>query len=208
MYPAPVVSLPYRIRHHWVVLFARPRLWVALCLVALALVGFTSGWLGWVPLIVVLIAMIAFRIQEWRAEVIELDRSTIRHWSGVRETTVSQAMMRIDRISGLVITRTVPGKILGYGSLHLEAPGSHPKFRDLEKIELPGETFELLQSLMFQARGDRDPNDVGPNDVGPEGVGPNDVGPNDVGPDDTRTSPLPSLSADGDTGRLPHTRYR
>jgi hypothetical protein len=186
--PAPAVEWPYRIRHHWIVLFDLPSKWGWLGLAVLVAVGITGGWLAWLPLIIVVAAAIAFRVQEWRAEIIQLDKLTIRHARGVKETSVSNALLRIDRISGLLLSQTVPGKILGYGSLHLEAPGNHPGFRDLEKIENPITTFKLLESLMFRTAKDTDPDDVGP--------------------DEQQTAPLPNIGPDNDTGRLPSTRRR
>jgi hypothetical protein len=184
--PAPAAQWPYRIRHHWIVLLKPPGKWGWLGLAVLVVIGITGHWLGWIPLILVLGAVAFFRTQEWRAEIVELDPLTIRHARGVKETSVSRALMRIDRVSGVVLSQTVPGKILGYGSLHLEAPGNHPGFRDIEKIQQPDETFQLLQSLMFRTSRDTDPDDVGP--------------------DDQATAPLPGFSADGDTGQLPSSR--
>jgi hypothetical protein len=189
---APVAESPYRIRHHWIVLLDLPSKWGWLGLAILVVIGITGGWLAWLPLLVVLGAVVIFRVQEWRAEVIELDRLTIRRARGVRETSVSHGLFRIDRISGVVLSQTVPGKLLHYGSLQLEAPGSHPDFRVLARIQNPEQTFELLESFMFRtARRDLD----------------NDTDPNDVGTDDQQTSPLPSLGG-GDTGRLPRVHPR
>ena len=188
MQPAPAVQWPYRIRHHWIVLLEPPGKWGWLGLAVLVVIGITGGWLAWLPLIIVLAAVMTFRVQEWRAEVVELDQLTIRHARGVKETTSSHALMRVDRISGMLVSRTVPGKLLGYGSLHLEAPGNHPGFRDMEKIQNPERTYELLQALMFRTVTDTDPDDVGP--------------------DDQQTAPLPSVARDSDTGRLPSVRRR
>jgi hypothetical protein len=185
--PAPVVTWPFRIRHHWIVLFKLPRKWGWLGLAVLFVVGLTGGWLGWLPLIVVVGAVLLFRYQEWRAEVITLDKLTIRYTQGVQETTTSRALLRIDRISGIVLSRTVPGKLLGYGSLHLEAPGSHPDIRHLERIDHPELTAQLVESLMFRTATDTDPDDVGA--------------------DGQQTAPLPRVSS-GDTGRLPGSPRR
>ncbi len=177
MPPTPAVVWPYRIRHHWVVLFRLPSLWGWIGLAVLGAIGITSGWLGWLPLLILLVSVMAFRIQEWRAEIIELDQLTIRRASGVRETTVSRALIRVDRISGLVVTRTVPGKLLGYGSLHLEAPGDHPGFGNLHRIQDPDTTFLLIQALMFRI--------------------PSDTDPDDIGSDARHTAPLPALNRPG-----------
>jgi hypothetical protein len=165
------------------VLFDPPGKWGWLGLAVLVVIGLTGGWLGWLPLIVVVGAVFLFRYQEWRAEVITLDPLTIRYSQGVQETTTSRALLRIDRISGIVLQRTVPGKLLGYGSLHLEAPGSHPDIRHLERIDHPELTGRLVESLMFRTATDTDPDDVGP--------------------DAQHTAPLPQVSTGGDTGRLP-----
>lgn len=183
MQPAPAVTLPFRIRHHWIVLFGPPSKWGWLGLAILALVGITSGWLGWLPMVLIIGAVLLFRYQEWRAEVITVDQLTIRYAQGVQETTTSRALLRVDRISGIVLSRSVPGKLLGYGSLHLEAPGNHPDIRHLNRINHPELTARLVESLMFRTATDTDPDDIGA--------------------DGQQTAPLPVVSSREDTGRLP-----
>lgn len=208
---------PYVIRHHWVVIFSSPGRfgWVVLGL--LLIFSIVAGWWGWVPLVLVLAALFGFRYQEWRAETIELDPRTIRHARGVAETTASHAFLRVDRIAGAVISQTVPGKLLGYGTLHLEAPGSHPDFRKLSKIERPEETFKLLESLMLRPRpgagegwnsGDTDPNDVG---SGPGEVDRREVDRHEVDrrtAEQRETAPLPRLDRGPSAMRDPQVAPR
>jgi hypothetical protein len=193
---------PYVIRHHWVVIFSSPGRfgWVVLGL--LVIFPIVAGWLAWVPLVLVLAALFGFRYQEWRAETIELDPRTIRHARGVAETTASSAFLRVDRIAGAVLSRTVPGKLLGYGTLHLEAPGSHPDFRKLSKIERPEETFALLESLMLRhgpmAGEAWDSGGAHPHDIG-SGLGEAQRRT----AEQRETAPLPRLDRDPSSKRDP-----
>jgi hypothetical protein len=192
-------SWPYRIRHHWIVLLEPPGKWAWIVFAALLIVAVTGGWWASLPLIIVVALYFLFRYQEWRAEVIELDPRAVRHARGVRETSTSHAFLRIDRVSGVVLSQTVPGKIFGYGTVHLEAPGSHPDFRHLAKIQRPQETFEMIEALMFKTGVTPSGSSVPPSEPGSTVLPSEDDDPNDTGVDVRVTAPLPDL----DPGRAP-----
>jgi hypothetical protein len=188
---------PYRIRHHWIVLLDPPGRWTWLLFALLVVVAITGGWWGLIPLVVVVTVFFLFRYQEWRAEVIELDPRAVRHARGVKETTTSNAFLRIDRVSGVVMSRTVPGKLLGYGTVHLEAPGDHPDFKHLVKIQKPLETFTLIEALMFKTSLSPTGASILPaaasSDRGPYDHDGSSGDPDDTGADIRATEPLPSV---------------
>ena len=153
---------PYTFRHHWIVLLRPPGRYVWIVFGLLLLFVLVGGWPALIPLLVVLAVFFGFRYQEWRAERIELSPRTIRYARGVKETTETSAFIRVDRISGVAMSQTVTGKLLGYGTVHIEVSGHHPDFRRIVNIENPKQTFALLEGLMFKdTRSDADPDDVG-----------------------------------------------
>jgi hypothetical protein len=108
----------------------------------------------------VFVSLVGFlRWQTWRAERIILTSKRIIRVQGVPETTTSETSLRVDRISGARLIQTVPGKILGYGTIELEAPGDHPDIRKLEKIVEPKVFYMQLRRLIFGEYVELDPDD-------------------------------------------------
>jgi uncharacterized membrane protein YdbT with pleckstrin-like domain len=157
-----------RAQHHWIVLFRRPHtlLWVALLILLVAAI-FAPNPMAWIFLIVLCGAGYV-RWQSWRAEWVILTRRRLIRVRGIPETTTSEASLRLDRISGVVLVQTVLGKVLNYGSIELEAPGQHPDVRHLVKIARPHPFYLEVRRVVFSSRS-------GPED----------------GPQDYITTPLP-----------------
>lgn len=148
-----------RTRHHWVVLFRAPHRVLAIALAVLLLAAiFDPNPMAWI-LGAVLLAFAFVRVQTWQAEWLILTGKRVVRVQGVPETTTSEASLRVDRVSGARLVQTVPGKILGYGTIELEAPGEHPGVRRLVKIDDP-ETFYLaLRRLVFSDETHVDPDE-------------------------------------------------
>jgi hypothetical protein len=148
-----------RARHHWVVLFRRPHLLLALALVLLLLMAIAApNPMAW--LFVLVVCGFAFlRWQTWQAEWVILTSKRIIRVQGVPETTTSEASLRVDRISGARMVQTVPGKILGYATIELEAPGNHPDVRRLERIATPHAFYLELRRVVFGDPSVPDPDD-------------------------------------------------
>jgi Bacterial PH domain len=173
-----------RTRHHWVVLFRPPHKLLAAALILLLIMAIVSpNPMAWVFLLA-LGGIGFFRWQTWQAEWVILTGKRIIRVYGVPETTSSEASLRIDRISGCRLVQTVPGKIFGYGTIELEAPGDHPDVRRLKRIAQPHEFFLQVRRVVFGEPHGPDPNDD---------------------PRDYATEPLPRLP--DDYGRL-HRRRR
>jgi hypothetical protein len=168
----PVVA---RTRHHWIVMFRLPKLWVGLALLALFIWALAAPAI-WIVLLVVIFGGAFFRWQTWSAEQIILTRRRIIRVRGVPETTSSEAFLRIDRVSGMRMVQTVPGKLLDYATIELEAPGNHPDVRRMVKLWHPHAFYRELRHMTF---ADRAPD---PDDVGTHGLLPEDT-----------TAPLPKL---------------
>jgi hypothetical protein len=148
-----------RTRHHWIVMFRRPHLLLVLALVLLLLMAVVKPQpMGWV-LVVVLGGLGFLRWQTWQAEWVILTSKRIIRVQGVPETTSSEASLRVDRISGARVIQTVPGKLLGYATIEIEAPGNHPDIRRIERIARPHPFYLELRRLIFSEPGVPDPDD-------------------------------------------------
>jgi hypothetical protein len=149
-----------RTRHHWVVLFRLPHKLLGIALVILLVIAVVTPNPGAWVLGLAVAGIAFFRWQTWKAEWIILTSKRIIRVQGIPETTSSEASLRVDRVSGARLVQTVPGKILGYGTVELEAPGDHPDVRRLKKIARPHEFFLQLRRVLFGGEGAfRDPDD-------------------------------------------------
>jgi len=148
-----------RTRHHWIVLLRPPhKLLTVALLVFLVAAAFEPNPMAW--LLGLFLVVVGFvRVQTWQAERIMLTGKRIIRVQGVPETTTSEASLRVDRISGARLIQTVPGKLLGYGTIELEAPGDHPDVRRLTRIEKPKTFYLELRRLVFGEPGAPDPDD-------------------------------------------------
>jgi hypothetical protein len=169
----PVVTTT---RHHPIVLLRLPSIWGMLGLAALVLWALMTPAIWFVVIVLIVVTML-FRWQTWQAERIILTRKRIIRVQGVPETTTSEAFLRVDRVSGIRIVQSVPGKLLDYATIDLEAPGNHPDVRHLVKIWHPHAFYRDLRHLVFSEQRP-DPDDVGTNGL----------------PEDA-TAPLPRISA-------------
>jgi hypothetical protein len=137
-----------RTRHHWSVLMRLPGKWAALALIALFVWAVIAPAV-WAVVAVVLAVALFVRWQTWEAEQIILTRKRIIRVQGVPETTKSEAFLRVDRISGLRIVQSVPGKLFDYATI------------ELDKIWHPHEFYRELRHVIFSEQR-ADPDDGGP----------------------------------------------
>ena len=142
-----------RRRQSWVVLFDPPhKLLTAALLVLLIMAIAEPRWMALV-LVLVVLAIGFWRVRNWRAELILLTDKRIIRTAGLPETTTVEAFLRVDRISGVVLVQSVIGRAFGYGSIHVEASGSHPTLRKLEKVADVGPFYLILRDAVFGNRG-------------------------------------------------------
>ncbi len=152
----PVVTTT---RHHPIVLFRLPGKWAGIGLLALVVWALAEPII-WIVVILLLGVSMLFRWQTWNAERIILTRKRIIRVQGVPETTTSEAFLRVDRVSGMRIVQSVPGKLLDYATIELEAPGNHPDVRHMVKVWHPHSFYRDLRHLVFSEQRP-DPDDVG-----------------------------------------------
>jgi hypothetical protein len=154
-------ELPVRAstRHHWIVLLRPPHKLLTIGLIVfLIAAAFQPNPMAWLLGLFLILAGFV-RVQTWHAERIILTGKRIIRVQGVPETTSSEASLRIDRVSGARLVQTVPGKLLGYGTIELEAPGDHPDVRRLSRIEKPKAFYLELRRIVFGEPGAPDPDD-------------------------------------------------
>lgn len=143
------LPLRVRVRHHWIVMFRPPHWLLSIAFGLLLVSAVVTPRTMAVPFAIVFAAFAFLRWQTWNAEQILVTRSRIIRVRGVPESTTTESSLRLDRISGAVLEQTVLGKILGYGTVELEAPGSHPDVRKLERIEHPHRFYLALREVVF-----------------------------------------------------------
>lgn len=179
-----------RTRHHWIVLIRRPSRAAGIALLALLVVAyFWPNPMAWL-LAAIVALVVLYRWHTWRAEWVILTGQRIIRVQGVPETTRTEASLRLDRISGARVVQTVPGKILGYASIELEAPGEHPDVRRLRRIGDPDRFYLALRQTIFGDGLPADPDDTGADDSGADAV----------------TEPLPVLPSAGADRRVALTK--
>ncbi len=172
-----------RRRQSFVVVFDPPGKVLGVALLVLLLVVVLDPWPMALVLVLVLAAILWWRWLNWRAQWVLLTDKRIIRVEGLPETTEIEAFLRVDRISGVVLVQSLPGKLLHYGTIHIEAPGDHPTLRKLEKIAEVADFYRWLRAAVFGTR--RPPTDP------------------DEQPFDQVTEPLPVLPL-----RAPRDRFR
>jgi hypothetical protein len=144
-------ELPVRAtaRQHPIVLFRKPHR-ISVILSGVLLV---AAWLWPWPWALILtltwMVLASMRWREWRAEQIILTRKRVIHVQGIPETGSGEAWLRLDRISGVRFKETVPGKILGYANIYLEAPGDHPGLNRLIRMRHPSRFYTELRGQVL-----------------------------------------------------------
>jgi len=149
---------------HWTVLLRRPHWLMLLALgVLFAAAVYKPNPMALLFLLVI-VAVVVVRVQTWRAEQVILTRRRIIRVRGVPETTSSEASLRLDRVSGVMLVQTVPGKMFKYGNIELEAPG-HPDVRVLTRIARPHEFYLAVRRAIFTDDTDFDPDEPPPPEI-------------------------------------------
>ncbi len=110
-------------------------------------IGAPNPWVLVLLVAVVLFALLRWHI--WQGEYITLTSKRIIRKQGVAETDWSESSIRLDRISGVWVVQTVPGKWLNYATIELAAPGTDEDTHTLRRIADPQHFYETLRWLVF-----------------------------------------------------------
>jgi uncharacterized membrane protein YdbT with pleckstrin-like domain len=188
-------ELPVRAttRQHWIVLFRRVHKWTLLLLVVLVLASIVRPYPALGVLVLVVAVIAGWRYLLWRNERIYLTGKRVVRMEGIPALTRHEAWLRVDRISGARFDEEGLARLLGYATIHLEAPGDHPGIKHLIKVSRPSRFYLVMRDTVFGETWSPDPDD----------------GP-DERPTDYVTAPLPRLDLDkhGDTGTRRYRRSR
>jgi hypothetical protein len=138
-----------RARHHWIVLLRRPHPVLAIALLILFIAAVLDpSPMAW-PFLLVLTAAAYLRWKTWTSEIVVVTQRRVVRTRGIPETTTTEASLRLDRISGVVLEQTVLGKLFNYGTLELEAPGQHPDLRRIDKLARPKRLYLLIREIVY-----------------------------------------------------------
>lgn len=153
-------------------MFSKPPTWVWMLMLGTLVLAVIWPWPMIVPFAVLFAANAFLRWQLWDQAIVVLTRRRIIRVIGVPEATTTEASLRLDRIHGAVLTQTLLGKLLDYGTIELESPVKNNDLQELRRIQHPHQFYRLLRNMIFG-----------------EGV-PDDP---DYRPGDHQTEPLPDL---------------
>jgi hypothetical protein len=143
-------------RYHWARLI-EPTLTALGALVAVVLlvelaapvVGERADVLWWLWLIA--FGRLALRFVEWRVEwFAATDKRMLRH-TGI--VTHKLAMMPLRSVTDLSYSRSVLGRLLGYGEFVLESAGQDQPMRRIPWVPSPDANYRVLCSMLFAPMG-------------------------------------------------------
>jgi hypothetical protein len=63
--------------------------------------------------------------------------------------------MPVDKVTGLTLQRTVPGRLLGYGTLIVTSPGRRQAFRKVRYLPYPEQLYLEIALLLWPEEPDR-----------------------------------------------------
>lgn len=184
-YLSPAERVIHSCRRHPVVLFKPIVYWLG-SLIAGTAIGFlisprrsdsmADSIAGWMVLIFTAYAL-AKTLQWWMARYVITDQRVLLV-EGILRVRVSA--IPLAKVTDTTFSRSLLGRIFGYGDLLLDSPGEHPGISTLTSLPRPDELYRLIASLVVGRIWERNPN----NDVRVSGFRQ---------ADDDDTGPLPRV---------------
>ncbi|MEO9138241.1 MAG: PH domain-containing protein [Jatrophihabitans sp.] len=148
-------------QHAIMLLLKKPARRYVILVVVLLVCALLGPWWLKVLFFATLVGLAFVRFRMWQAERIILTEKRIIHVHGILETTRTEASLRLDRISGLRLIETFPGRMLGYATIAVEAPGDHPGLKHLYRMARLQPFYDSLRAQVFGESLGGDP-DEGP----------------------------------------------
>lgn len=153
-YLAPGEQIIRTIRRHPVVI-VKPILWWLFSLLAVGLISFVLTEGNPIPLVdqVVLVLALAmtaytgYRILDWWRSYFVITDERVLLLQGI--ISVKVTAVRLSRVAETSFSRSVMGRILGYGELKLDAAGEQIKLASLGYLPKPEEVYRLVTSLLL-----------------------------------------------------------
>ena len=97
-------------------------------------------------------ARFGWKLALWWADRIYITSSRVFEVSGVFTRRV--ASMPLQRVTDMTYSRSIPARMLGFGSLHLESAGQQQGLTELDHLPKPDDVYRRLTSLMSLANRD------------------------------------------------------
>jgi hypothetical protein len=94
-----------------------------------------------------------WKFAQWYLDRIYVTSQRVFEVSGVFTRRV--ASMPLRRVTDMTYSRSIPARLLGYGTLELESPGQQQGLTQLDHLPRPDDIYRTLTSLMSTGPGDR-----------------------------------------------------
>jgi hypothetical protein len=101
------------------------------------------------------------RLAAWPVSYVAVTDKRIMVIGGLASRTA--AAMPVDKVTGLMLQRTVPGRLLGYGTLVVTSPGRRQAFRKVRYLPYPEQLYLEIALVLWPEEPD--------GAVSPEGGG-------------------------------------
>ena len=177
-YLAPSERVIHSCRKHAIVILKPIAIWLAALIVGSA-VGFlisprTSNSLvdlvaGWG--VVIATVYLAWRLLHWWIARYVITDQRVLYIEGIFNVRVSA--IPLQKVTDTTFSKTLMGRVLGYGDLMLDSPGEHGGLSMLVDLPRPDQIYRLITSLVVGRVWDRSqqqprtPTDPREEDTGP-----------------------------------------
>jgi uncharacterized membrane protein YdbT with pleckstrin-like domain len=174
-YLAPGERLVMEVRRH-IAALAKPGLSAIAAVVGAAAIGYITsprdeGHLidTFVGLVAVVFSLrLAWRVWEWAADRIVVTDQRILEVSGLLTRKV--ASMPLEKVTDMVYSRSVMGRILGYGDMVVESAGQEQALSRIDRVPHPDDFYRTLTALVTAGLPSLLPDDAevirtGPDDL-------------------------------------------
>lgn len=103
-------------------------------------------------LALVAVGRFVWKLALWYVDRIYITSQRVFEVSGVFTRRV--ASMPLQRVTDMTYSRSIPARLLGYGTLQLESAGQQQGLTELDHLPRPDDIYRTLTSLMSRAMGD------------------------------------------------------
>jgi len=108
----------------------------------------TVVWLAWLALV----GRLAFKIFEWSDEYFAVTKVRVILVTGVLSRRVD--MMPLSKVTDLTVTRSLLGRMLGYGTVVLESAGQDQALQTIEYMPEPEAIYLEISAVAFGSGDD------------------------------------------------------
>ncbi|MCF7551109.1 MULTISPECIES: PH domain-containing protein [Pseudonocardia] len=160
-YLLPTERRVIRVRQHWAVMiphiFQTALFLIAMIAIDRLLDGRIGGWgevfVDNLTFYLALVAVLRFVVNSilWWIERIVITDKRVMLAQGI--ITHNVGMMPLGKVTDLTFSRSVGGRMLGYGTLIVESAGQIQALNRIDYMPRPEEIYEALSELVFGEKG-------------------------------------------------------